>query len=296
MATGLETRLVNNGNHKNNGGSNGDSNGKTSGFFSSLRNYGSQLFGYLSRRNGNNNKGSNGKNGSFLERKNIEVYLSSRYNISDEKLKQLINVIEYERSASKGKKSMEDIILEEEKFSKQYREFKEYINANPKSFVARSIGKIVIDKLNSEYKKHNGKRSVARIYNELIKSEKFRVGFKAELVNGRPIRYDSYVNNETEDIRNLQVYKLRKFLNFRKNGAESKDYSEGKLSQLEKESIKQGIMNDLYFFIRKESSELRDKFGFNIYYKGFDDFIGKKYHSVINGFENNSRTSLAHSA
>jgi hypothetical protein len=181
----------------------------------------------------------------------------------------LASVIENEYLVSGKSKSRNDILAEEETFSKDFRKFQAYVSQNSNNFIAKSI----IDKVNYLYGVNKGKKSVARIFNELKQGQRFDVGYS---YNHERNRYEASVNSSVEDIRDLGLLKIRKRIGLDKIGASQKKYDNHEMNPSEVEIVKREVMFDLYYFGQKFSDDLKD-YGFDVSYNGFDEVLKKRY-------------------
>ena len=248
--------------------------GMVFGLESKLRNWSSGLLGRLSRT-----RTPSKEELEETQRQNFRELVKSKYNISDDRLAKLTEIVEYNYQSSNGLKTREQILAEEQEFSKKYKQFQEYAHVNPTNFIAKSI----IERVNSLYKANKGKKSVARIFSELKQNEIFNVGFGYDAVENR---YEVSVNGKTEDIRNLAILKIQKQVQYKKLDVTQEDYRKSRLFSHETEKIKKNIMLGLDFYSQKYAEDLA-KFGININYKGFDSVLEEKYN--ISGSDINKR-------
>lgn len=203
------------------------------------------------------------------QRKNFLTNISSKYNIQGQRLAKLGQLIENEYINSAKTKSRDEILKEEENFSKEYKEFKSYASKNPANFIADSI----INEVNRIYSINKGKKSVARIFYELKKDQEFNTGFRYNKIKNR---YEANINSTTNDIRDLAILKNQRKIEYEKSGVSQEDYANGKLTTSTKQTIKRGIMFDLHYFGQLFTQDLKN-YGFKISYNGFDETLRNKY-------------------
>ncbi|MDP2925722.1 MAG: hypothetical protein Q8N99_05100 [Nanoarchaeota archaeon] len=215
------------------------------------------------------------------EKQRFREYVRTKYNIADNRLDKLSEMIEHEYQGSGRVKSREAILEEEQRFTKEYREFQTYVNNAPANFVAKSI----IEQVNLAYKQHNGIKSVARIFHDLKTQRSFQVGFS---YNSSKNQYDFNVGDVSGDIRDLAILKLQKHTNYKKLNVTQDDYRKGRLSLPELYEIKRNIILGLDYYAQRFSSEL-EKLGFNIRYKGVDRVLEDNYKISGSGIRKSPR-------
>jgi hypothetical protein len=234
------------------------------GLESKLRSWGSGLLGRLSR-----SRTPSKEELEETQRQKFRDFVRSKYNISDDRLAKLTDVVEYTYQTSQGSKSREEILAEEQEFSRKYKQFQEYAQVNPFNFIAKAI----VERVNSLYKTNKGKKSVARIFSELKHDEVFSVGFGYDAVEKR---YEVSVNGKTQDIRDLAILQIQKQVQYKKLGVTQEDYRKKRLFPHETEKIKDKVMIGLDFYTKKYAQDLA-KFGISTHYRGFDNVMKGRY-------------------
>lgn len=203
------------------------------------------------------------------ERQKFRNFIKNHYNISESRLGKLTEIVEYAYQDSNRLKSRKDLLKEEQEFSRQYKQFQRDLQQNPNNFIAKSIN----ERVNTLYRKNKGRKSVARIFNELKQDETFNIVFR---YNSKANRYEVNINEGAEDIRDLTILKIQKQVNFRKANLVQEDYNEGRISEPQKQMIKKNIIHSLDYYTARYTDELKNM-GFAVNHNGVDSVLEEKY-------------------
>lgn len=257
VASNLESRVNNvNGNNGNNG---------HSSWFGRLK---KSVAGGLSRVF----NGFNGYSRVAEEEREKQRFAESirvKYGLSNERLTNILGVVEREYSRANGAKTREEVLLEEEELSRDYRGFFNHVQLNPNNFIARAI----VKKVQDLYFSCNKSKSLGRIFAELKANQCFNVemGYNAE-----ENRYEVRVDEIAEDIMDLKITASQREMHFAKYGVDYDDYLKGRINEDDKYQIKKNIIYSLDYYAGRYGRDLA-AFGITVSYKGVDSMLERKY-------------------
>lgn len=220
------------------------------------------------------------------EKDNFRKYVGSRFNMTEDRLSLLTEMIETEYQTSGFLKTRQQILEEEQDFSRKYKEFQQYATLNPTNFIATSI----IQRVNQEFKRNNGKKSIARIFSQLTSTMSLEVEFKT---NNNKSRYEVQVNGKSQDIRDLSLLRLHKTLSYKRLGITQQDYDQGRLTREQIDVVKSDVMQSLDFYTQRFIEDMA-KFGFSMEYHGFDSTLDNKY--KLSGSDINKKIKPAYAS
>jgi len=216
--------------------------------------------------------GSNAYTKEAEEEKEKQRFAESimvKYRLSDDKLTKVLGIVEREYTRAGGLKTREEVLIEEEKLTRAYKEFFNHMQLNPNNFIARSI----VEKVQDLYFSCGKSKSLGRIFAELKAGKYFHVEMG---YNSEENRYEVRVDGQAKDIRDLKIRTSQRDMHFAKYGVNYDDYLHGRIDEEDKYEIKKNIIHGLDYYTGRYGRELA-AFGINVFYHGVDSVLEERY-------------------
>jgi hypothetical protein len=204
-----------------------------------------------------------------IERQKFADSIRVKYKLSDDKLTKVLDVVEREYARASGLKTREEVLMEEEKLTRGYKEFFNHMQLNPNNFIARSI----VEKVQDLYFSCGKSKSLGRIFAELKAGKYFHVEMG---YNPEENRYEVRVDGQAKDIRDLKIRTSQRDMHFVKYGVNYDDYLHGRIDEEDKHEIKRNIIHGLDYYTGRYGRELA-AFGINVFYHGVDSVLEERY-------------------
>ncbi len=204
------------------------------------------------------------------ERQKFADSIRVKYKLADDRLTKVLGIVEREYARANGLRTREEILIEEEKLTRAYKEFFNHMQLNPNNFIAKAI----VEQVQESYFSCNKTKSLGRIFAELKAARYFHVemGYNAE-----ENRYEARVDGKAEDIRDLRIRTIERNKNFARYGVDYDDYLKGRIDEDDKHEIKKNIIYSLDYYAGRYGRELA-AFGIKVSYHGVDSVLENKYH------------------